>query len=80
VQNAAAAVDHDLAGILALDAPAASADAGKVSTPAITDFSVVFPLTSSRELFGVSASKAIVPVRPSASVATGGSFVVIEPA
>jgi hypothetical protein len=48
--------------------------------PAITDFSAAFPLTSSREFLGVRASKAMVPVRPSASVATGGSFVVIEPA
>src|SRR5271166_4619389 len=67
-----------MAGTLALGA--AFADSGSVSTPAITDFSVTLRRTRSRELLGVRASKAIVPVRPSASVATGGSFVMIEPA
>src|SRR5277367_5836513 len=69
-----------MAGTLAWGAAAAPADSGRVSTPAMTDFSVGLPRTRSRELLGVRASKAIVPVRPSASVATGASFVEIEPA
>src|SRR5579864_5465114 len=69
-----------MAGTLACEPPGALAASGNVSTPAITDFSVGLRRTSARELLGVRASKAIAPVRPSASVATGGSFAVIAPA